>query len=161
MNENIDLTKILEGCPLGTKFYSPIYGEVEFEGIYENSGYIKVREEYGTSTFGPDGKSLQREAGECLLFPSRDQRDWSRFERFWDKQKERFDPKTLRPFDRVLARDYDQPWEALYFSHKSKEYKPWCCSGWFYYYCIPYNEETKHLVGTTDDCPEYYKYWEE
>lgn len=63
MNENIDLTKILEGCPLGTKFYSPIYGEVEFEGIYENSGYIKVREEYGTSTFGPDGRYLRREAG--------------------------------------------------------------------------------------------------
>ena len=25
--------------------------------------------------------------------------------------------------------------------------------------CIPYNDETKHLVGTTEDCPEYYKWW--
>ena len=31
MNENIDLTKILEGCPKGTKLYSSVYGEVEFE----------------------------------------------------------------------------------------------------------------------------------
>ena len=31
MNENLDLTKILKGCPKGTKFYSPIYGEVRFE----------------------------------------------------------------------------------------------------------------------------------
>ena len=25
---------------------------------------------------------------------------------------------------------------------------------------IPYNDETKHLVGTTDEAPEYYRYWE-
>ena len=27
--------------------------------------------------------------------------------------------------------------------------------------CIPYNEETKHLLGTKEYCPEYYKWWEE
>ena len=26
---------------------------------------------------------------------------------------------------------------------------------------IPYNDETKHLVNTTNDCAEYYKWWEE
>ena len=26
---------------------------------------------------------------------------------------------------------------------------------------IPYNDETKHLVGTTDEAPEFYKYWED
>ena len=26
--------------------------------------------------------------------------------------------------------------------------------------CIPYNDETKHLVGTHDEVPEFYKYWE-
>ena len=30
-----------------------------------------------------------------------------------------------------------------------------------YWKCIPYNDDTKHLVGTTDEAPEYYKYWEE
>ena len=33
MNENIDLTKILKDCPKGTKFYSPICGEVDFKEI--------------------------------------------------------------------------------------------------------------------------------
>lgn len=33
MNESIDLTKILKDCPKGTKFYSVIYGEVEFDSI--------------------------------------------------------------------------------------------------------------------------------
>ena len=36
MNENIDLTKILEGCPKGTKFYSSIFGEVSFVEIYNS-----------------------------------------------------------------------------------------------------------------------------
>lgn len=26
---------------------------------------------------------------------------------------------------------------------------------------IPYDEKTMHLVGTKDDCPEYYKWWDE
>ena len=30
MNENIDLTEILEGCPKGTEFYSSIFGKVLF-----------------------------------------------------------------------------------------------------------------------------------
>ena len=30
-----------------------------------------------------------------------------------------------------------------------------------YHQCIPYNDDTKHLVGTLNDCPEYYKWWEE
>ena len=30
MNENLDLTKILDGCPKGTKFYSSNYGDVTF-----------------------------------------------------------------------------------------------------------------------------------
>ena len=33
MNENIDLTKILKNCPKGFKLYSPLFGEVVFEGI--------------------------------------------------------------------------------------------------------------------------------
>ena len=33
MNENIDLTKILKYCPKGWKFYSSVYGDVEFLGV--------------------------------------------------------------------------------------------------------------------------------
>ena len=27
--------------------------------------------------------------------------------------------------------------------------------------CIPYNDETKHLLGTSEEAPEYYRYWED
>ena len=30
MNENIDLTKILKGCPEGTELFSPLLGTVKF-----------------------------------------------------------------------------------------------------------------------------------
>ena len=29
-----------------------------------------------------------------------------------------------------------------------------------FWYCIPYNDDTKHLVGTEEEAPEYYRYWE-
>ena len=38
---------------------------------------------------------------------------------------------------------------------------PYHCIGNSVRYCIPYNNDTKHLVGTTDEVPEYYRYWEE
>ena len=162
MNENIDLTKILKGCPKGTKLYSSSYGEVEFESIdYSVHCPIKViGNVYYLYFFTKEGKLV--DTGECTLFPSRTQRDWSKFERFWDKPKvEKFDVNTLQPFDKILARDSDkQSWTCEFFSHINNIYKYSIIGlGLSYKWCIPYNEETKHLVGTTNDCPEYYKWW--
>ena len=167
MNENLDLTKILEGCPIGTKFYSSIFDEVVFLRIdRENPSYpilIKV-------SFEPKWRNLTKQGkfyaavGECTLFPSKDQRDWSKFVRFWDKLKvEKFDPKTLQPFDKVLAKDgCSSKWTCTFFSHMDNDVSfPVYCSGGYFKVCIPYNEETKHLVGTKEDCPKFYKWWEE
>ena len=164
MNENIDLTKILEGCPEGTEFYSTVYGEVRFVEI--DSSFIRpiiVRDNFTGSrrNITSAGRAICG-CGECTLFPSKNQRDWSKFVRFWDKPNvERFDPKTFQPFDKVLARDYvSGRWSIDFFSYKKEGN---CIRGLVYnwYQAIPYNEETKHLLGTTDDCPEYYKWWEE
>ena len=74
----------------------------------------------------------------------------------------KFDPKTLKPFNKVLV-NHDDIWKVDFFSHIC-QYEPngWCqCIGDSYYICIPYNDETKHLVGTRDEAPEFYKYWED
>ena len=84
--------------------------------------------------------------------------------RFWDKPKVvKFDPHTLQPFDKVLVKDDYGIWQVEFFSHIcQREPEGWCqCSGDVYYFCIPYNEETMYLVGTKEDCPEYYKWREE
>lgn len=170
MNENLDLTKILEGCPEETKFYSSIFGEVTFVRItaypvypIELKVYTKTSKDGLITYVTKDGRKEHDYDGECTLFPSKDQRDWSKFERFWDKPKvERFDPKILQPFDKVLVRDNDCHWIADLFSHIDNSINGGiCCSCFRWRQCIPYNEETKHLVGTKEDCPEFYKWWEE
>ena len=172
MNENIDLTKILDGCPVGTMFYSSIYGDATFLKLLPSHRYPVVVKIYTKSTklrtiisVTNGGQMTDCYDGECTLFPSKEQRDWSKFERFWDKPKvERFDIKTLHPFDKVLFRVGESPWRCGFFSHVvlddfGKEVV--CTPDGLSAICIPYNEDTKHLLGTTNDCPEYYKWWEE
>ena len=163
MNENIDLTEILKGCPIGTKLYSSVYGEVEFGSCTDVGLFpIRVTSGYHNYKFSNYGR-IYPLLGECTLFPAKDQRDWSKFERFWDKPKvEKFDPKTLQPFDKVLIRcDNFGKWNIDLFGYFDNPYKGVCCLDSCLQMCIPYNDETKHLVGTKKDCPYYYKWWEE
>ena len=165
MNENLDLTKILEGCPIGTKLYSTIFGNVSLKEIVSDREYpIIISQGIKTIPITKEGKYILYYDGECTLFPDKDQRDWSKFERFWDKPKvKKFDPKTFQSFDKVLAKDgFASKWTCSFFSHMDNDVSfPIYCSGGYFKVCIPYNEETKHLVGTSDDCPEYYKWWKD
>ena len=108
MNENLNLVEILRNCPKGTKLYSPIYEEVEFEGIEENNGFpiIKVRKKSFNSeyivTFTSSGVWNEYYSNECTIFPSKDQRDWSKFK----NNNHKFEPKT---FDEVL--EFYRYWE--------------------------------------------------
>lgn len=166
MNENLDLTKILEGCPKGIDFYHTVYGTVLFNSIDLDSEY-PIRFIVGKNQINSVTKSglvLSDYKGECVFFPSKDQRDWSKFERFWENPKtKKFDPKTLQPYSKVLAKDgFSSKWTCTFFSHMDNDVTfPVFCSGGYFKVCIPYNEETKHLIGTKDDCPEYYKWWKE
>ena len=161
MNENIDLTKILKDCPEGIVFWSDNYGEVKFLRIdtsLENP--IRMERADGCSvSYTKEGWCRIEFPASCLLWPSMDCRDWSKFTAPWYK-KEKFDPKTLKAFQRVLIRDYNQvKWKIEFFSHIDGG--KFMCLITCWKYVIPYNEETKHLVGTKDEAPEYYRYWED
>ena len=279
MNENLNLVEILKDCPKGTKLYSSVFGSVELDHIDIRANYpivIRLKDLNVRECLTTEGTLFTEYDGECILFPSRDQRDWSKFEpkkeglvstcelkdgdilsyqtvRFFTEEekqklfeaikdnvyewndetktlkkpvkpkpkfkvgdkivnrvnmymgdlsnqsviseitedkyilndggyihfknqdiwelatdkKQRFDPKTLHPFDRVLVRlTKDCIWNATFFSHYDKEVN-WGCypcvttSCKSYDKCIPYNDETKHLLGTSDEAPEYYRYWED
>ena len=165
MNENLDLTKILEGCPKGTKFYSTTYGMVEFIRLDLSSIYpiLVSLTSSGVGCLTKGGRIFSSYYGECTLFPSKEQRDWSKFVRFWDKPKiEKFDVNILQPFDKVLVRGQNgQDWRAEFFGHIDSVFNMAVCGACYWKQCIPYNEDTKHLVGTVKDCPEYYKWWKE
>lgn len=166
MNENLNLVKILKDCPKGTPLYSTIHGNVNFIGIDDKEiTYpieIEVSDKDGcleTESYTSHGRFYHNYNGECALFPSEEQRDWSKFK----VKKPKFDPKTLQPFDKVLVRDGSFPWRCDIFSYYQRNKRITChCTSDDYIYdrCIPYNEETKHLVGTNDEAPEFYRYWE-
>ena len=165
MNENIDLTKILKDCPEGWEFWSDNFGKVKFKYIdksYDEPILVKRTDGY-TAYYTKEGWCSIDFPASCLLWPSKDCRDWSKFTAPWYK-KERFDPKTLKPFDKALVR-YDESacWKCQLFSYiiKDEAIYPYECIFDSYEVCIPYNDDTKHLVGTTDEAPEYYRYWED
>lgn len=158
MNENLNLVKILKDCPKGTKLYSTIYGEVEIVEIRNNCTikdpiiykYKNVDGDYYVGSATIDGKFTAFPDGECTLFPSKNQRDWSKF-----NIVSKFDVETLEPFDKVLVRDHDcQSWRCDFFDSyvKSRDLSFKTLTSW-YAQCIPYNEDTKHLVGT-DEKPQ-------
>lgn len=76
----------------------------------------------------------------------------------------KFDPKTLQPFDKVLV-SYSDEWFCDFFSHYDDavvKFNCICTGGCPYDCCIPYNDDTKHLIGKTiEEAPEFYRYWEE
>ena len=158
----MDLVEILKNVPKGTKLWSVIHGEVKFLEInLEEVKYPIVCESLDLCvervTFTKDGKYVSKYKGECVLFPSKICRDWGAV------QLTKFDPNTLNPFDKVLVRfANDSEWVAAVFSHISNEMgtkdNPIYMAGSGYWnFCIPYNEETKHLVGTNNYPPLFYR----
>ena len=219
MNENLNLIEILKDCPKGTKLYSTVYGDVDFDGIGNGSEYLVkyVKSDGSIGSVTAQGLVLACYDGECTLFPSREQRDWSKFKQLvkpnfkvgdkivnilgkrmgasgsygiiseitvdkyiftdssyafirnqdgWElvpDKKPKFDPKTLCPFDKVLVRDSCAlNWKCTFYSHKRNSCLcKYVTTESVYEYCIPYNDDTKHLVGTAKEAPEYYRYWED
>ena len=166
MNENLDLTKILKDCPEGTKLYSPVFGDVEFVRVYQKDSVDFIIEfklsDNSLNSVTTDGRLCEYYDGECVLFPSKDQRDWSKF----NVKKHRFDPKTFQPFDKVLVKRGDENYHLWFpdfisFPPNDVDETVLCMTTDDVDMVIPYNEETKRLIETNEDAPEFYRYWED
>lgn len=144
----INIAEKLKDCPKGTKLYSPLFGEVEFVRIEIGSPIfsivVKVLDNgipYSNVTFTAEGKWHDIEQSECLLFPSKDNRDWNKFN---------LPVNTLKPFDKVLVRDgIDEKWTISLFSYYDEEHQnfPYVCISGRYVRCIPY-KGNEYLLGT-------------
>lgn len=90
-----------------------------------------------------------------IFVPIADQDDW-------ELVPNKFDITTLKRFEKVLVRgDVGQKWTHDFFGFIDKDKGcPFVCVGHYVIQCIPY-EGNEHLLGKTDDCDEYYKYWKE
>lgn len=162
-NKELNLCEILKDCPIGTKLYTPLYGVCSLYSVsdkFVTVDYVGTVNIICNETFFPNG-AISELGDECLLFPSKDNRDWSTFKPKKER-KECFDPAMFKPYNKVLVRNsHDGIWMNNIFSYKTEDKLYKCIGGGFWNYCIPYNKNTKHLVGTTDEAPEYYKWWED
>ena len=80
MNENLNLLEILKDAPKGTKLYSTICGEMELVKVLTYT--VICKDNGGVEWNFKDNGHLfasNTEDGECVLFPSKEQRDWSKF----------------------------------------------------------------------------------
>lgn len=217
----LNLVELLRNVPKGTKLYSPLFDkEVLLDEV--DGDKIRVITKAGNKyryEFYERGNFI-RDEGECLLFPSKENRDWQTF-KIESKSKafqvgdyvkkkdsnnifrikkldnssvtfikilsnlseieertigvtegimeseylpnnyekvEKFNHEWLKSFDKVIVRNSaKQIWIIGWFSHSHNK----CYvtdSSYTFSYCIPFNEETEHLVGTDSEEPdEFYK----
>ena len=140
----INIAEILKDCPTGTKLYSPVFGECTLNKVLKNDGIIQVDIDNGESFDGyfNENGQLHFSTGECLLFPSKDNRDWSTFKK----------PCIFKPFDKVVARFAGGTWSADLFSHYWDKMDAYITMGGVQCdECLPYNEETAKLLGTNNN----------
>ena len=106
--QELNLCEILKYCPDGETFWSPMFGDVKFYGINMNRKLVKVLENGYIWNFNSDGTiTLGRTttSPEIMLYPSREQRDWTKVK--YEPKKEL--PKTWEEFcqqNPTLKREY-------------------------------------------------------
>ena len=141
----MNIAEILKDCPKGTKVYSPVFGEGELSEVISNETF-PIEVFFGNDTmeaFTKDGRLYSNyNDTECILFPSKENRDWSTFK----EPKKEYD---FKPFDKVLVRDKNNDiWRIDLFAYtviSGYKYQT-ITSGWAQ--CIPF-EGNEHLLGTS------------
>ena len=79
MNEKINIAELLKDCPKGMELYSPLCGECRVLNIYDGLGFDVICGDDTVYNFSYDGR--YNIMGECCIFPSKENRDWSKFQR--------------------------------------------------------------------------------
>lgn len=143
-----NIAEILTGYDgKGIILYSPLYGNVELLGIRTGALYpiiCRVFKNDDICQFSSDGR-VDFADSECLLYPSKDQRDWSKFKLCNKSANKKL---QLKPFDKVLVRDSDNyEWSCDFFC--KEESNIYYCMTSYWNQCIPY-EGNEHLLGTVN-----------
>lgn len=123
MEKKINIAELLKDCPIGTKLYSPLCGECIFEDIHSELKKIIVSMSCGTTlAFLSNGRYFKTDDAECLLFPSKENRDWDKFQR------------PFKDGDVVVAED-DESLQLFLLKHLTlieddNSYDGYCYFGW-------------------------------
>lgn len=122
MEEKINIAEIIKDKPNGIRLYSPMFGECTFSFVQEETDNICVKQHNGEKAFF-NSKGLYNILGECLLFPSKEMRDWRKFA--WKKG------------DVLVSNDYSK--EVIFYD--------WYDDTYTSFYCKHYlNSENKNKI---------------
>ena len=69
-----------------------------------------------------------------------------------------FSPYDLKPFDKILVKSWGR-WGISHFGYFDNGTVYTENEKWYKENVLPYNDETKHLIGTCDDYDGFYKWW--
>ncbi len=148
----IDITNILSHEDIDKIFYLEGYGNVTLK----NYGDVWIICEYNNEMIYLDryGRFISEDPAEpVVFFINENKPDWSTYKQIKSNNKQVFSNQQVfefKPFDKVLVRHtINEKWkidifERIYFDNC------YVCLTGTYYYCIPYNEKTADLLGTTN-----------
>lgn len=80
MEQKLNIAEILKDKPVELKLYSSTFGYIKFNGVHKDKVYFSS-EDTNMHSVKPNGKMY--DSGECIIFPSKKMRDWSKFS--WKK----------------------------------------------------------------------------
>lgn len=133
----LDLVEILKNS-IGEIFYSTIYGDVVLVSVNSaNNKYPITLRSTDDSLLSTTSSGLHHfnKSGECTIFPSKENRDWSTYKPKWVPNKG----------DRVWVRSQlSEEWHARYFSHISGEK----------FYCFS-NQSKEGSFGSWSECKPF------
>lgn len=125
MEEKINIAKILKDKPVGLKLYSNTFGYISFNVVHKDKIYFLSEDDY-THSVKSNGKMY--DDGECVIFPSKEMRDWEKFS--WKKGDVLAGAfGALCIFDKWANDDYTR-FDAKFVTPKSRgttfEVEDWC-----------------------------------
>lgn len=136
-----------------------VSGETGLSEGYNSSIYLDLSSPTSSVAFGTS--FLKKDLCELRLATEEEKKQlFSALEKkgdAWDSEHKMIVdlPKNceFKPFDKVICRDSDADiWKASFFSHyDERAYYPFFCNNCGYKYCLPYNDETAKLIGTTNN----------
>lgn len=155
-NKMINIAELLRDMTEGIMLYSPACGKCKLEGVTLQDTPFPIAVDVCNTgkenvitrmSFTKYGQVCDAPDANCLLFPSEKMRDWSKFFEHGEC--------PFKPFDKVLVRDAGyEAWVIDLFSYYKKETNVYVCMRSYWEHCIPYNEHTAHLLGTSDPYEE-------
>lgn len=110
----MNIAEILRGVPKGTKLYCPIYGNVVLYEINSKNQIVIITPDSILVNLNEEGKWTKN--GELMIFPSKENRDWSEF------KVEDYNHKYFKPFQKVLVHTLFKFWVAAIYSNYDGKY---------------------------------------